>query len=164
VVEGQRLIVGIELTELYRTPEPNQQPRQAGESLRKQIVEQACSIHASKGGPPLDVSVHFSMNQEWSKKRVRELAAKLAQLIYNNPPLEGQNRWLQNPWHDPTYFPYEIDSIDVRRYAWIAKPHWSSPVADFMPQVSKDEIQARMMRRTIESHLIESGARKNFGC
>jgi hypothetical protein len=112
---GESALLGIELTELYRTPESDKQPRQAGESLRRQIVEQACSIHRSNAGPPLDVSVHFSMNQEWNKKRVRELAPKLAQLIFDQPPAEGENRFLHNPWTDPTYFPYEIDSIDIRR-------------------------------------------------
>jgi hypothetical protein len=147
VKAGESLVLGVELTELYRTPEPNQQPRQAGENIRKQIVDRACSIHQGHSGPALDVSVHFSMNQGWDKKRVPWLASKLAQLVFNNPPAEGQKRWLQNPWLNPTHFPYEIDSIDIRRYDWITKPHWSSPDVDCIPQLSKDDLQTVIDRK-----------------
>ena len=144
VSESGRLLLGIELTELYRTSEPNKTPLQAEESIRRQIVEEARLIHERHGGPPLDVSVHFSMNQEWSKKKVRNLAAKLGALVFNYAPLEGENRWLQNRWDSPARFPYEIDSIDVRSYKSITKSDWSCPEAAFIPQFSPAEIQARI--------------------
>jgi hypothetical protein len=133
-VNRENNLLGIELTELYRTPEPKKQPRQAAESSRNRIVERACAIHTSKGGPALDVSVHFSMNQEWSKNSVDLLATKLAQLVLDHAPRKGAGGWLHNPWMDPDYFPFEIDSIDVRVHRWLTKAHWSASDADFMPE------------------------------
>ncbi|HET6891084.1 MAG TPA: hypothetical protein VFH31_08275, partial [Pyrinomonadaceae bacterium] len=100
--------------------------------------------HKLNGGPPLDVSVHFSMNQEWSKKSVRALAPKLAQLVSDNPLTENQDLQhllLQNSWNDPAYFPYEIDSISIMRYKSLTDAHWICPEADVMPQLSGNDLQ-----------------------
>lgn len=137
--DGKR--IGVELTELYRPSEPNKQPLQADESIRKQIIERACLIHKNWDGPPLDVCVFFSMNQEWRKQRVPEIAAKLAQIVFNNLPPEGESTWLENPWVNKTYFPFEIDLIDVRRHTWITEPHWHCPEASAIPELSSDRLQ-----------------------
>lgn len=139
--------VGVELTELYRAPEAHKPPLQADESIRRQIIKRACSIHEDWGGPPLDVCVFFSMNEEWTKKRVPVLAAKVAQIVSNNLPPEGESRLLENPWLNRTHFPYEIEMIDIRNYRGIKKPHWHCPEGGAVPELPINQLQETIDRK-----------------
>ena len=140
-VESPSALVGIELTEMYREAEPNRRPMQADESVRTQIVDRARELFEQNGGPILDVSVHFSMNEDWPKSRVTQLAPMIAKLISDFPLSVGEHAWLQNPWTDPDYFPFQVDSISVMRVANRLRSHWTCPEASFVPEFSEKEIQ-----------------------
>lgn len=71
-------LLGIELTEMYREAAPNKRPLQADESVRTQVVDRARELFEQNGGPILEVSFHFSLNEEWAKSRVGELAPKIS--------------------------------------------------------------------------------------
>src|SRR5688500_2418574 len=55
--------LGIELTELYHDSD-RALPMQAVEKLTDTIVEEACSIHRSAGGPALTVRVDFQLTSK----------------------------------------------------------------------------------------------------
>jgi hypothetical protein len=142
-VASPKALLGIELTELYRQAEANKPPMQAGERIRKQIVDRALNIFEKSGGPSLDVSVHFGLNEDLRKDRVADLAAKLANVIsaHLNHFGEYTHTWLQNPWTNKDVFPFEIDLISVMRIAGKTPSHWSCPESSCIPEFSEIDIQ-----------------------
>ena len=96
-VEGPNALLGIELTEMYCEIDLNKRPMQADESVRRQIVERAREIFEQTDERILDVSVHFSMNEEWPKSRIAQLAPKIAQILSDYTLTVDEHAWLQNP-------------------------------------------------------------------
>lgn len=140
-------LLGIELTEMYRQPEPNKRPMQADESVRRRIVERAQKLFEENGGPVLDVSVHFGMNEEWPETRVAELAPKIAKVVSDNPLQIGEHAWLENHWIDKDYFPFEINSLSVIRLPTRLRSCWVCPEASFVPEFTAVEIQKEIDRK-----------------
>lgn len=146
-VEQANAILGIELTEMYREIDPAKRPMRADESVRKQIVDRARELFEQNGGPILDVSVHFSMNEEWRKRLVAQLAPRIEKIISDNVLSIGEHAWLHNPWTNPDYFPFEIESISVIHTPNRLRSHWTCPEASSVPEFSEREIQSAVDKK-----------------
>ena len=140
-------LLGIELTRLYRTPDDGKRPRQEGESIREQIVEEARLIYERQGWPSVDVFVVFSFNQDWSKRRVPFLASRIAALVFRHALREVQGAIrLENHWTDADHFPYEVAEVRIFRSP---QSHWSTGDAEWMPDFDVAEIQTRIDEKNL---------------
>lgn len=140
LVESSGVKVGIELTGLYRTDSDNKLPRQASESLRKQIVDRAQSLYKEAGGPELWVSVYFSAFESLSKSRVPHIASRLESLVRAANVADDGNVRLEADWDTPDFHD-EINSIHIRRLAILTKGFWNVPDAAFVPDCEPNQIQ-----------------------
>lgn len=141
LIEEYGAMFGIELVGLYRADSDNRLPRQALESLRKQIVERAQRLYEEAGGPELWVSVHFSPYANLGKSRIPDLADRLEKIVVAaNVGVDG-NVSIQADWDTPDDFPEEIDSIHIRRLQILTKGFWTVPGAAFVPECTLDEVQ-----------------------
>jgi hypothetical protein len=140
LVNASGVSFGIELTDLYRTDSDNKLPRQASESLRKQIVERAKKLYDESHGPELWVSVYFSAFESLSKSRVPDIANHLVTIVRAADVEVDGNVQVEADW-DTSDFPEEINSIHIRRLSLLTKGFWNAPDAAFIPDCEPDQIQ-----------------------
>src|SRR6266540_4856916 len=140
LIGGGSGVVGIELTDLYRTDSDDRLPRQASEGLRDQIVKRAQRIYERLSGPEVWVSVHFSPYAKLRKSLVPGLATKLATIVAaaglgvnGNVNLEDES--------DAPGFPDEFSMFNIRRLQVLTKGFWTAPDAAFVPDCEPNEIQ-----------------------
>jgi hypothetical protein len=99
-------VLGVELTELYHESSRSARPMQAVEKLTDSIVEEACSIHRTAGGPVLNVRVDFELSSKRVGKAQRsQIAGKLAALVLKTPVDIGGYAELENDYEDLDTFP-----------------------------------------------------------
>ena len=149
LVENNGEVIGIELTEIYRPQASDRLPMQASESLMNQVVNQARTIYEGNGGPALWVSVHFSAYPELRKSIVSGLAVKLARIVSDRNITLGEGADLENEYEDTDYFPEEIHSIRISRYAGLTKGFWKVTTAAFIPKLSSEEIQQTLNKKNV---------------
>jgi hypothetical protein len=152
-------ILGIELTELYRTAPRNQVPRQAIESLMRQIVQRAQSIYESAGGPPFYVYVYFAPRLELKKNDVAQIAQKLASIVADNTVTMDQQITVENRSSNRVYFPEQIISIRISRHSFMTDGLWAAPDGDAVPHMSAEEIRYQCQKQQGRS-LSQEGTRR----
>src|SRR5215213_4098613 len=128
-------VLGVELTEIYHESSHSARPMQAVEKLTDSIVEEACSIHRTAGGPVLNVRVDFELSSKRVGKAQRtEIASKLAALVLKTRvDLDGYAE-LENDYEDLNTFPEEITRIRIQRNRFRSRALWSVPRAAFIPR------------------------------
>lgn len=139
LVEQPSATVGIELTEMFRTTAPNEVPRQAIESLMKQIVYRAQSNFEKAGGPALYVYVHFAPRVELRKSQVADLAQCISRIVADHPIALDQHIEL----HDGN-LPEQICLINILRPSFITDALWAAPDGGAVPHLSVEAIQSRI--------------------
>lgn len=133
--------IGIEHTEIFRPGPPDASPLQAQESLRRQIVERAKALHRCSGGPVLHVSVFFGPYARLTKKSVLGVATRLAKVVCESTPREGDHLKLESTCENTGGLPPEIDAIHIYRLPEVTNASWTSPDADYVPHCTPDRIQ-----------------------
>ncbi|MCP9492832.1 MAG: hypothetical protein MSG64_00085 [Pyrinomonadaceae bacterium MAG19_C2-C3] len=149
LVEDDAGVIGIELTELYRTTPADQLPMQVSESLANRVVQQAQTIYEERGGAVLWVSVAFGIHAKLQKNHVSELAYKLANIIINTDITPDEYIRVENDYFDTDFFPEDIASIHIRKLNHITEGFWSVPTAAFIPDCSSGEIQQIIDKKNI---------------
>jgi hypothetical protein len=138
-------VLGVELTELYHESSRSSRPMQAIEKLTDSIVEEACSIHRTAGGPVLTVRVDFELlSKRLGKAQRTEMASRLAALILKTPVEIGGYAELENDYDDLSTFPEEITRIRIQRNRFRSKAVWSVPRAAFIPRLDAQLVQHRI--------------------
>jgi hypothetical protein len=140
LIENSAGKFGIELTQLYRNDSDTALPPQATESLRKQIVDRAHGLYKEAGGPPLWVTVYFSLVSELRKSLVPELANRIADLVAATPVGIDSRIELEADGDVPD-FPDEIDSIHIRRLPILTEGFWNTWSVGFIPTYGPDQLQ-----------------------
>lgn len=138
-------LLGVELTELYHKPSRPGRPMQAVEKVTDAIVEEACAIHRTAGGPVLNVRVDFELSSKRLGKAQRtEIASKLAALVLKTRvDIDGYAE-LENDYEDLNTFPDEITRIRIQRNRFRSRALWSVPRAAFIPRLDVQLIQHRI--------------------
>ena len=140
LIKSSPVTVGIELTQLYRSDSDTKLPLQATENLRKQIVDRAQGLYNEGGGPPLWVTVCFSLVSQLRKSLVPELAARIAHLVAATHVCIDDRIELEAEWH-LLNFPDEIDSIHIRRLPILTEGFWNTWSSGWVPTYNPDQLQ-----------------------
>lgn len=149
MVEEHGRVIGVELTELYKTSPAYQLPMQVSESLANRIVQKAQTIYEERGGSALWVSVFFGFHSRLDKKRISELASKLADVVSNINIAPDDYVRVENDYLNIKFFPEEIASIQISRRSCITKGLWSVPIATFIPECSSGEVQQAVDKKNL---------------
>jgi hypothetical protein len=152
LVEAVEGIVGIELTELYRSDSEARIPRQASEALREQCIRQAETICSNDARSQLYVSVYFSHWIHVRKSAIAALSARLAELVQSANTDVDSSIVLENDG-ETNGFPEEVDSIHIRKLPSALKGFWNAPSVGWVPDCSSEEIQEvidKKSRRVID--------------
>jgi hypothetical protein len=138
-------VLGVELTELYHESSHSARPMQAVEKLTDSIVEEACSIHRTAGGPVLNVRVDMELSSKRVGKAQRtEIASKLAALVLKTRVDMDGYAELENDYEDLNTFPEEITRIRIQRNRFRSRALWSVPRAAFIPRLDVHLVQHRI--------------------
>lgn len=136
--------LGIELTELYHDSD-RALPMQAVEKLTDAIVDEACSIHRTAGGPALTVQVEFQLTSKKLGRAQRlDVANKLAALVLETNVEIDASRELENDYDDLTRFPEEVTRIRIQRNRFRSRALWTVPRAAFIPRLHAQLVQHRI--------------------
>ncbi len=161
VVKNGSTAIGIELTELYREAPESGRPMQAWENLSERVVDEACSIHNLKGGPVLTVRVEFDLASKFGKVRQSQVAWKLAELVFANPPGIGNEVKLENHYDDLDAFPEELTRIRIQRSPSRSRPLWSAPRTAFIPRLNVELVQERIDEKNRRTEVYRNRLRKS---
>lgn len=113
LIDAGNSILGIEVTDLYRSPQPGKLPEQATEGGREKCVNRVQQLYEAEDGPPLLVSVHFR-EVHIPSKRETPLAKEILEVLRQNIPNPGQKVWVEEGWGpDWRPLPAEVDSISI---------------------------------------------------
>jgi hypothetical protein len=146
LIENSAAKVGIELTQLYRSDSHTALPPKATESLRQQVVDRAHSLYKETGGPPLWVTVFFSLVTVLRKSMVTELASRVADLV-TAVDADMNARIKLEAESDASDFPDEIDSIHIRRLPILTEGFWNTWGVGFIPTYNPDQLQEILDRK-----------------
>jgi hypothetical protein len=137
-------IYGIEITAIYRTQVPGQQPLQAVERLREYVTTRAQAIHESRGGPPLYVNAYFSPNARLSKGNVEAHAQRLAAFVESidiRAHAEDFEGYQSSRRRSPG-LPPELSDVRIYRVPGQVERFWGAPGGGFVPDCVPDDLQA----------------------
>lgn len=132
-------ILGIEVTNYYIPTPANGRPRQEQESLRSQVLEKAKALHAEFLNKPFRVSVFFNCYSPIRKSQVSDIARRLAALVSNHRPSLWERIDVQ--WEDGLSTLPELAALAITGYPDDMNSEWVAPDANYLPNVTTEEIQ-----------------------
>lgn len=144
---------GLEVTQLLHPANGSALPRRGKESLRDLIIERAQSIYEGTEGTVVIVSVIFNPALDITKRDVEWLAAKLANVVIRNMPVQFGSASEEFDWENRAWFPEEINRVSVARFQEITKSHWYSPDSEFLLECTAELVQAIIEKK--EAKLVD---------
>jgi hypothetical protein len=118
---------------------------EAKEGTEDKVLRTASEQHQSKDVPPVVVSVLWNPHRAFSRRRIQELAAVLADLVQEHLPELGHRvaiRYRRHPaWRS---LPQEVASLTVVRLKRISRNSWTSVRGAFVPTLTPPELQQKM--------------------
>ena len=144
LIKAQPRWIGIELTE-YHVQQPVEgwgSPMRALEGTEDKVLRRASEQYQSKGLPPVVVHVLWHPHRAFSRRRIQELAADLANLVQEHLPETGHSVTIHRRRH-PAWrsLPQEVASLTVVRRKSISKNSWTSVRGAFVPTLTPPELQ-----------------------
>lgn len=140
--------IGIEVTELLHSAQPNGDSLQAQESLRNRIVRCAQMSYEKLEKEPVIASVHFDPACNLRKADVPRLVEALEKLVRRNLPEVGEKAEEQYNWLNREYFPEEIHSILLHRFDGQSENVWNARGGTFVPALRPDELAAIVAKKS----------------
>lgn len=135
-------VIGIEITELHRVNDGQPVSMQGREAIRDQIVQRAKALYDCDGLPPIDCCVHLK-DLSYRRTEIEPLAAKITELAKRNIPPEGTlAKCEQYDWVNREYFPEEVDSIRVARFAGLAESFFGTAGSAWAEPLTPDTLRA----------------------
>jgi hypothetical protein len=147
LVKTQPRWIGIELIE-YHVQEPDEgwgSPMRAQEGTEDKVLRTASRQYQSKDVPPVVVSVLWNPHRAFSRRRIQELAAVLADLVQEHLPELGHRvaiRYRRHPaWRS---LPQEVESLTVDRQINFSENSWTSVRGASVPTLTPPQLQKLM--------------------
>lgn len=139
LVDIENGILGIEITEMYRTPESGNPILQEQESLRKQLANLSKDLFDQKKLNPIFVSLHFNQVNPLKKKNLNSIAQKTIDLVIQNIP-KNDNSVILKVANNPENFPNELQAIIIFEHK-ISSSTWDVANSGWGYDLTTDEIQ-----------------------
>lgn len=118
VVKGTRGSIGIEVTRIVESHLKKE------EAEFEAMVNEARLIYETKGLPCLWVTISSHTKAAFNKLNRKAFADKIANLVALNIPCINGWKELENDWHNPDVFPFEIDSFSINQNSKLSRNHW----------------------------------------
>ena len=132
-------IVGLEITKYYIPIARNARPRQEQESLRRQVLSKASALHAASASGLIRVSAHFNGYVPIRKTQISDLAKKIVSVVLNYRLSPWERVEVQ--WEDGLTTLPELAALSISGYPSDMKSEWVGPDANYLPNVTQEEIQ-----------------------
>lgn len=142
--------IGIELTDLYWKTPSNGLPKQAQETYQDHIVKTAQKLFSKRNSPNLHVSIHFMPSYEPKKRDVSRLASAIDNLISNNIPKLNESYSEEYDWENRSYFPEEINIINIWHIPHSDDHFFSSPWSSSVPKLNEDDISRALILKELK--------------
>src|ERR687897_1176643 len=150
LVKSRPRWIGIELIE-YHVQEPDEgwgSPMRAQEGSEDKFLRTASRLYQSKDVPPVVVSVLWNPHRAFSRRRIQELAAVLADLVKEHLPELGHRvaiRYRRHPaWRS---LPQEVESLTVDRQIIFSENSWTSVRGASVPTLTPPELQKKIRNK-----------------
>lgn len=137
-------ILGIEISRLFRHAIPDQPPPQLEEAEQRAVVRSAQRIAERIALPPLVVSVHFGVYPKLRKSDRDPLATRIAHIVADHIPPNGEFLPLENDFSDLEYFPEKIASVRILRMPQLTRQSWQSGSAGWVDCDFTADLQNRI--------------------
>jgi hypothetical protein len=114
----------------------------AREATEDKVLRTASEQHQSKGLPLVAVHALWHPHRAFSRRRIQELAAVLADLVKEHLPELGHRVAIRHRRH-PAWrsLPQELASLTVDRQINFSRNSWTSVGGAFVPTLTRPELQ-----------------------
>lgn len=140
LVRSAGRVIGIELTDSYKSTVEGQIPDQASESMRKRVIDRAQAIYLSRPLPPVLATFFLNDRIHIEKTAVEEIAKSLADLVERNIPAVGGESKIPKDWDDEQVLPSVLHEASVRAFESVTETFFSSPGATWVPQLMREDV------------------------
>ena len=140
LVVGSARSIGVELTELHRTAQPDRAPLQATEAMRNRVAARAQELYLQNVLPPIRCTI-FMQDTHIEKSQVEQLASAVVDIALRNLPPPNSSVTESYNWVNREYFPEAINSISVHRLDAVKQNHFNCPATTWVPKLSHLDIE-----------------------
>jgi hypothetical protein len=157
--EGRR--IGIELTDLFKSHEPDRDLPQTQESLSTRIVARAQQLYQESGATPAYVRVCFSPSFDLRALNRDQMARALASFIQELKLVEWQRvDWRPEEIDGP--LPQEIAFVHALGVPSLELSHWTVVRAGWAAPLTAEAIQARIAEKSARLPKYQETVRENW--
>lgn len=147
IVKVDKILVGVEVTEIFISHEKGRRTPQAQESISDQIVAKARRLYLAEEAPPVHVSLCFGPGQDLSNLNRDKTARILCDFMKKmNLSLWQRGNWrfseLQDDEESP--LPEEISFIHALGVPSYDMGHWDVARAGWVASLSPESLQERI--------------------
>jgi len=128
VTEAQRKI-GIEITQVFKASEATKLSQQSIEATKEAVTVLARMGAESLKSPPAHVSLYFSLRKPLTQIARRKIAQRVAQVVHDNMPAQGEAIKLEPRGGGQRDHPIEVDLICISRVHPTDRHKWTWPEA-----------------------------------
>lgn len=140
ILEMESGKIGLEVTSVHKSADSFGNYPKVQENECTMLVNESLILFENMGLPFVEVVFHFNHHTKFNKHNRSQLAHKIAMLVAQNIPLNNSWKMVVNDSTNPSYFPYEIDSISIARYGH-TKNYWSKSGGGFVQEDFTSELQ-----------------------
>lgn len=142
IVQVEKGPIGIEHTELLRQGWTDRGSYlKAQENEWQKALWKAKQLYETRELPPLDVAVFWNEHLRLTSARRKELQTELADIIATHLPRQNESHEIEGTGLPDSPLPEEVHSIRIARFDFLTKNHWNFPQADWVPELSNEEIR-----------------------
>jgi hypothetical protein len=127
VVTTTQQKLGIELTQVFKVDGGTKSPQQAIEATKAEITVAERMYSECLNSPPANVSLYFCLQGPLGAKPRREIARRVAQVVQDNMPPEGESVQLDCAIGGLTGLPIAVDAISINRVYPVRSHRWTWP-------------------------------------
>jgi len=145
-IVGTDRCIGVEVTELYRQPQPGKVPRRLLESEWGEVVVRARLFAEVANVPVVYVAVHFNENMPIRKPDRDSVARALADIVSRNVPALDRSVEIQ-PWQEHNEVLRCVNTLGIHRFAMMTRHFWSVPDGGWVQLDFAAELQQAIDRK-----------------
>jgi hypothetical protein len=147
--------IGLEVTEVFAPPRPDNVPHQAVEVYRETLLEACAAEWRCRQSPEAEIHVHFTPNMLIRKDRIRRLALQLCDAVAGNLPAVGGYVRLEFDWERRNSFlPEQVAAVHVVRLD-NGHSHWLGPDSGYVVPLTVELVQGAIDRKALIDNRVQ---------